>query len=623
MIFEGDDVKEIDRYLETLSIPLSVKYISPYACFNGRIKILNLKDLNIKIIDKYAFSHCFSLIDAIFPPSIEEIREAAFKNCIYLQYIEFYGDSKLRVIGSETFYGCNGLESFNFPPRLEFIGDNAFNECVNIELFNFSETKVKRIGKRAFANIEAEIILPKSISTQGILENSYNDLYVDEKHEFIKYDENGYYHANKLIFNGFKQMKFAHIRRGVEIISNYCFIDSLLVSLSIPASVKIISFGSFLNCKKLKNVSFHANSQLKEIKMSAFQGCTCIKKVHFPKSLKIIRSNAFNECYSLQSVSFPVDSQLERIEEAFPNTNIKHLSLPSSTREIHDVVCKMYQLESIFIENDLYKSNNEETAIYSRDGSELVCVIPGLTKFMIPNNVRVIKEQAFFASRLDGEFKIPASVEIIEDNAFFDCNSLYFIFKFENGSRLKSLGSRSLPPVISFYIEGENFVKKEENVFMSINPTGILFFGKQVNEFDFPKNVEVIYSFAFGLKNCCIKKIKFPKSLKKIDSFAFHNQNCIHVVEFEEGSILDYIETGAFLSTSIRNISLPQIKYKLGLAFGYLNFISFPSNFNPTEISNKVFHDNQNMKIICPRSSISTLAKIDFICTDLVEIIDS
>lgn len=126
---------------------------------------------------------------------------------------------------------------------------------------------------------------------------------------------------------------------------------------------------------------------------------------------------AFSFCSSLKKLFFPNDSQLERIEAAFQFTSIKHLLLPPSIKVIDNAFDEMCKLESVHVINDLYTSNEEGTAILSKDRRDLICVIPRLEGFIIPDGVLVIRKNAFYSISIY-YFFIPKSVEAIEEGAF-------------------------------------------------------------------------------------------------------------------------------------------------------------------------------------------------------------
>lgn len=282
----------------------------------------------------------------------------------------------------------------------------------------------------------------------------------------------------KSFLRGNKSLKRIFIRRGLERISDFCFYHSSLTSVTIPASITIISSYAFQLCEHLRSINFSKNSHLEIIKKAAFNSCSSLKVMKFPKSLRVIEKRAFCICTSLEQIMFPQDSRLEAIKGSFSHTRVKRFSIPPSVRGLTNFVGCMSDLKSVHINNDLFESNEEETAIYSKDGSELICVIPSLHEFTIPNTVRVIKENAFQNSEIltvGEEFTIPASVEIIEDNAFDNCEYLLTI-EVESGSKLKSIGCNSLPPFLwNFEIDNEHFKTMEDETVIDLESQETIF----------------------------------------------------------------------------------------------------------------------------------------------------
>lgn len=447
MIVEGSKVTRIDIEEEDVSIPLMTRSIGSFACFYGALHYLNLENSQITIIGKFAFAYCGNLEKITFSSHLEEIGEGSFMSCYTLSQINFPHDSKLRKIGAKAFKSCVLLVSFEFTPLLESIGEEAFN---NINLnFDFRNTRLRNIAKNAFSNenkyyqteIEQFVLLPATASVESIINCSKIRLDVDENHPIVKKDECGYYFSNGTALACYKNSMNVLIRRGVEIIARRCFSErEYLTSVTIPASVIEISKYAFYECKRLRKLLFSRDSRLKVINSRAFTCCRSLKVVKFPKSLQEIRLKAFRNCYKLKEVIFPNDSQLTYIDSAFESTKIKHLSLPPSVSFLERVTYKMNELESIYVKNEKYESNEEKTAVFSKDKSELFYFIKGE---VIPEGVRVIKKGCFLNILNNDYLLIPSSVEVIEDGAFTYCDSFKTI-EFAQGSKLRDLGFNTL-----------------------------------------------------------------------------------------------------------------------------------------------------------------------------------
>lgn len=165
------------------------------------------------------------------------------------------------------------------------------------------------------------------------------------------------------------------------------------------------------------------------------------------------------------------------------------------------------------VDNDLFTTNENKTAILSKDKTKLICMIQTIENFEIPEGIRVIGRKAFYFSAISGKLIIPASVEVIEDEAFKYCEKLEVI-EFSSGSNLKSIGFSAFYHLTDLIITNKNFVKDVNGVVMSLNPRGIVFVPQSLTELQINSDIEIIYSYAFNESQ--IKSLSFPMSLKKI-----------------------------------------------------------------------------------------------------------
>ncbi len=111
------------------------------------------------------------------------------------------------------------------------------------------------------------------------------------------------------------------------------FISSLVVSLTMPDTVKLIGEYAFAGCVYLESVTL--SNSLTKIDASAFMGCFSLRHVRIPVSVVTISDSAFADCTRLESVEF-----YEGLEQIFPyafhNTGLSKLILPKSVKAIGD-----------------------------------------------------------------------------------------------------------------------------------------------------------------------------------------------------------------------------------------------------------------------------------------------
>jgi len=185
-------------------------------------------------------------------------------------------------------------------------------------------------------------------------------------------------------------------------IGNGVFQETVLTTVTIPASVTSIGLRAFDNCTNLTSVTFAAGSQLTTIGENAFHK-TGITSITIPASVTSIGLRAFYECKSLTSVTFAEGSQLTTIEGgAFHKTGITSITIPASVTSIG-------------------MGAFQET---------------GITSITIPANVTSIGISAFQETGLTSVI-IPANVTSIARDAFYGCTSLTDVYCYANPETLE------------------------------------------------------------------------------------------------------------------------------------------------------------------------------------------
>lgn len=91
------------------------------------------------------------------------------------------------------------------------------------------------------------------------------------------------------------------------------FQASVVESVNIPSTVKLIYGSSFSGCPNLKNLTL--NEGIEEIGSMAFWYCTSLESVVIPSSVTTIGEYAFADCFNLKSVTLPrrFESQVDSI----------------------------------------------------------------------------------------------------------------------------------------------------------------------------------------------------------------------------------------------------------------------------------------------------------------------
>lgn len=294
------------------------------------------------------------------------------------------------------------------------------------------------------------------------------------------------------------------------------------------------------------------NSNLEEIAMNAFRGCSELTTVKIPSSVKVIGKEAFRKS-SIMSVEYDGldESQLDSIStSAFKETNITSFTVPRSTRYIDAnsfsscenlksvTVCDGSQLKTIAGSafsacTSLEKFTFLGTCTLETIASSAFQGLTSLQAFVLPASVSVIGANAFNGcTSCDVDFSNNTALKTIEEGAFADCaiNTVTF------PNTLKSISADAFRncmqltavtfPAKTSYISPETFkhctkltsigVSEDNDTYSSID--GILL----------TKNKETLVLFPAGKSN--EEFTLLPPSITTIGAYSFYDcQNLTNV----------------------------------------------------------------------------------------------
>ena len=213
---------------------------------------------------------------------------------------------------------------------------------------------------------------------------------------------------------------------------------SNLVEIDIPSSVKTIDSAAFQNCTSLTKVTLHDG--LTNLSYRIFKGCTSLKEIYIPSSVTEFSTEMFNDCKNLTTIK--VDRYSDA--HAFYNTDSR-LALTSNrakqTKEQWIANTKYNILDDGIlyvghgvtkINNNQYKDNQDIREIRFLDtttemaglGTGAFRNCTGLTKVVIPGNVKTIGDWAFAGCSNLEEIVFEEGVEKLVVYAFVDCPKL-------------------------------------------------------------------------------------------------------------------------------------------------------------------------------------------------------
>lgn len=430
--------------------------VTGYSGIDTEVVIPNeYKEIPVTSIGRGAFVDCKSIINIVFPESLEYICDYAFVRCYGLSNIVL--PEGLETIGKYAFTYCENLVSINFPEGLKTIRDYAFYVCTNLEGVIFPES-LTTIGNYAFAFCQnlTNIILPESLAFIG--ENAFHQspyiffyTKIPTKPEGWHDDWNPW---NNPVYFGidevleFNDMHYLVIDGSITI-TRYFGND---IIMELPASINgyqvtRIGVWAFKGCSIRKLI---LPEGLTTIEDKAFHSCGALRIVDFPDSLESIGAYAFNNCFKLSYIKLP-DNVTVIGDNAFSGcwTSIfytKQLSKPegwsdnwNSDRPVY------YGVAEIPLYNNLqYLLIDGSITITRYIGSESHLEVPstidgyqvrriGISAFdsceslksvILSEGLEIIGDTAFRKCINLTEISLPESLKVIENYAFENDSSL-------------------------------------------------------------------------------------------------------------------------------------------------------------------------------------------------------
>ena len=361
--------------LEKITLPSTLQYISTRAFCNTALKSIAIPDgvetiysgafkntplskvsfssnSQLKIIDKYAFSDCLNLTKFVFPKSVIETRDGAFKNDVNLKTVIVLGEEGINASVNPFYAGDDSSKTY----LTEIYGNDAKTDENGDKIWNGVSRYANRYGITLIP-LEDYVETPDGgsqtdSSNYGTWENgswqyddSTNRLFVTGDGELTSTFKTSAgkalnlasYLSNKALTsivltegitgvgadvfftdygidvqsvslpntltsigsNAFRNIKAGRIKfsNNLKSIGENAFYGSELNSVDLSdTKVESISNFAFANCKKLSSIKLPKN--LKTIGDGAFYSST-IKSVDVPQSVVSIGKSAFTDCLSL------------------------------------------------------------------------------------------------------------------------------------------------------------------------------------------------------------------------------------------------------------------------------------------------------------------------------------
>lgn len=215
----------------------------------------------------------------------------------------------------------------------------------------------------------------------------------------------------------FRSSKITEItlNEGLETIEEQAFGWSLISKINFPKTLKNIEAAAFYGCEKLTDLDLSQTSMTK-ITHETFALNSNLVTVKLPASIKEIEYQAFMDATSLKELALP-EGLLKIGNEAFRETGLVNLKLPNT-------VCYMDQ-RAFYLSGELQSVVTFGNPPAANNGVELCKMemstferCPKLMHFEIPKGVQIIGWNTIAGSPELHSIVIPATVKELSGNAF-------------------------------------------------------------------------------------------------------------------------------------------------------------------------------------------------------------
>lgn len=124
-----------------------------------------------------------------------------------------------------------------------------------------------------------------------------------------------------------KNLKYVTLPSSIKELRMECFLNSSIVSITMPFGLELIESRAFYGCDKLRSIEIPGS--VKSIESCSFEKCKSLKTLVFNEGVEQTGNLSFADCLSLESITFP--RTLKRIESSFYNCpSLSSIEIPGS-----------------------------------------------------------------------------------------------------------------------------------------------------------------------------------------------------------------------------------------------------------------------------------------------------
>jgi hypothetical protein len=403
------------------------------------------------------------ITSVIFPDNVEVIASSAFKGCTSLATVTMNrASSSMKTISYEAFKDCTSLATLTLANGITKIGTNAFENDSALAAVLLPDY-LREMGEAAFKNCTS--LATVTFASVTLFEYSTDDTPPEISES-----------------------------ASISVLATEVFMNTAIVSITLPHTITAISASAFEGCSKLTTVNYIGDlsnpdhnkapkvsltsigarafkdcgvlnnalpaedtKTVTAIGSQAFENCRSLTSVSLSK-LTDIAAYTFNNCVVLATVSMSSDTKPANIGEgAFNNCRkLSSVTIPSSVRKIGDYAfTDCVELSSVsllatgltYIGREAFKNTLIQSLALPASVTEIAesafigCL--RLTSFSI--NAELAKLEVIGLSAFKGctgikTIILPKSLKEIRGEAFENCTGVETVTVYEN---VTSIGSRA------------------------------------------------------------------------------------------------------------------------------------------------------------------------------------
>ena len=487
----------------------------------------------LSVIDEEAFSGTSSLRSINIPGSVRKIGKYCFSKSKLTG--EVYIPASVTSVGPGAFAYCDKLTSF----RVD--NDSKVYTDVNGVIYTkqLDELTAYPCGRQdmEYTPIDTTVSIGES-AFEGC-----NTLYHTVIPESVK-------NVYKKAYYKCKKMRDYVLSEGLEYVGEYAFAcNERLKYLKIPDSVVQLSRFAFYGDTILETVDISDNSSLRRLGMQVFSGCG-LTEFRVPSCVTSIAQYAFEDCRRLKKITFAANSQLENMTAYFFNgcDSIQEIIFEEGSSLVSVPAHALHGL------TDLYRIDFGSAQITNIDNYAFRNC-PNLCEINLPDTLLNIGRFAFYRCERLPSLTLPEGLEHIGEYAFFGTTDFSLYFRSETLPIY--LDENWDAGVVGYYTGVTETLTAGDWEYANLKngTVAILKYNgtdKNIDLSDFEYgDISVIGGYAFAYTD--VETVILPDSLEQIQRRAFSECGALTSVTVPEN--VTYIAQYAFYKTGIESLT--------------------------------------------------------------------